>query len=65
MEEEVLFIKVDIFGWFNLNYVFMNSSMSELPLIKSEKQGCYYVNNNIFSATEKAGIKSKRQFLVA
>lgn len=52
-----------MFGWFNQNYVFINSSILELLLIKLVKQECYYVNNNnIFSATEKAAIKTK-QFL--
>lgn len=62
-EKDILFIKLDMSGWFNLNYVFMNSSILELLLIILVKQGCYYVNNNIFSATEKAAIKPKRQFL--
>lgn len=39
----------------------MNSSILELLLMKLVKQECY-VNNNIFSATEKAAIKTK-QFL--
>lgn len=62
--EKVLFIKLDMFSWFNLNYVFMNSPTLELLLIKLVKQECCYVNNNsIFSATEKAAIKTKQQFL--